>query len=104
CHTLALFVLAACQKEVVASTALPSAKVGRADITVTVQATGVVEPIDTVQVKSKASGVVVQMPVEVGAEVRVGQVIAQIDPRDVQAAFNQAQADDVAAAASLRNA
>src|SRR5437867_3256440 len=99
-----IVLLAACGKDEVKATALPSARVSRGDIVVSVQATGQVEPIDTVQVKSKASGVIVKLPVEVGSEVKTGQVIVEIDPHDVQAQFNQAQADDVAATASLRNA
>src|SRR6185295_856769 len=69
--------------------------VGRGDINVRVQATGVVEPINPVDIKSKAGGAVIQEPVEVGSKVKRGALLAQIDPRDVRNAFEQAMADDV---------
>ena len=96
--------LVACQTEHKAAAPLPTATVTRGDIAVRVQATGVVEPINPVDIKSKAAGTVIQEPVEVGSTVRRGDLLAQIDPRDVQAQFNQAVADDVVSAASLQKA
>ena len=104
--SLALIVgaIAGCSESQAAPTTLPTAAVTRGDIKVTVQATGSVGPIDTIQVKSKASGVVIKMPVDVGSEVKAGDLVVQIDPHDVLAQFQQAQADDVAAVAALVNA
>jgi HlyD family secretion protein len=94
----------ACQKEQVQATVLPTAPVTRGDISVRVQATGTVETIDPVDIKSKAGGAITQLPVEVGSKVTAKQLLAQIDPRDVQNKFNQAVADDVVTYASLEKA
>jgi HlyD family secretion protein len=66
--------------------------VSRRDITLTIEATGTVEPIDLVEVKSKASGQIIRMPVEVGSVVKKGDLLAQIDTRDVQNQYDQALA------------
>lgn len=81
---------------------VPTATVARKDIVVTVEATGTVEPINLVDVKSKASGQIVRMPVEIGSVVRQGDLLAQIDPRDVQSAYDQAKAALVAAQARVQ--
>ena len=65
------------------------------------QATGTVEPIDVVEVKSQASGLVLQMPVETGTNVQPGDLIVQIDTRDLKNQLDQAQADLRSAEASL---
>ncbi len=96
--------LIACQKEHKAATPLPTAAVARGDIAVRVQATGAVTPINPVDIKSKAAGTVIKEPVEVGSIVKQGDTLAQIDPRDVRAQFDQAMADDVVASASLQQA
>ena len=63
------------------------------------EATGNVEPIRKVEVKSKASGEVLRLHVDIGDEVEPGALLAEVDPRDVQNAFDQAEADlDVARA------
>ncbi|MDH3732735.1 MAG: efflux RND transporter periplasmic adaptor subunit [Gemmatimonadota bacterium] len=64
-----------------------------------VEATGTVEPIRIIEVKSQAGGEILELPVETGDRVQPGQLLVQIDPRDVRNAFDQAQADlDVAVA------
>jgi HlyD family secretion protein len=75
--------------------------VERRDIALTIEATGTVEPIDLVEVKSKASGQIVRMPVQVGSVVRRGDLLAQIDPRDVQNQYSQALAALQAAQAKV---
>ena len=70
-----------------------TAAVERRDITVSAQANGTVEPINIVEVKSKASGQIVRMPVDVGSMVKPGDLLVQIDTRDVQNQYNQALAD-----------
>jgi precorrin-2 dehydrogenase/sirohydrochlorin ferrochelatase len=72
---------------------LSTAPVERRDITVTVEATGTVEPINLIEVKSKASGQIIRMPVEVGSAVRPGQLLAEIDKVDVQNQYDQAAAE-----------
>ena len=60
---------------------------------ITAEATGAVEPVRKVEVKSKASGEVLRLYVDVGDEVEPGTLLAAIDPRDVNNAFDQAEAD-----------
>ena len=72
--------------------AIPTEAVERRDIAMTIEATGTVEPIDLVEVKSKASGQILAMPVEVGSHVEVGDLLAQIDTVDVENAYEQALA------------
>lgn len=72
---------------------VPTQAVTVSDITVSVSANGVLRPVKIVQVKSKAQGEILEMPVELGDEVRAGQIIAQIDTRTLQQEYNQAEAD-----------
>src|SRR5262249_58541206 len=80
---------------------IDTATVARQSLTVTVSGTGTVEPAELVQVKSKASGQIVKMPVQMGTLVKPGDLIAQIDPRDPQSRYNQAVAALNAAKANL---
>lgn len=80
----------------------PVEQVERRDIAVTVEATGSVEPINLVEVKSKASGQIVKMPVEIGSHVKPGDLLVQVDPRDVQNSYDQAEATLVAAQARAK--
>ncbi len=73
--------------------ALQATAVLRQNMRITAEATGSVEPVRTVDVKSKASGEVLRLYVDVGDEVEPGTLLAAIDPRDVNNAFDQAVAD-----------
>ncbi|HKO21124.1 MAG TPA: efflux RND transporter periplasmic adaptor subunit, partial [Candidatus Eisenbacteria bacterium] len=73
-------------------TVIQTAAVDRQDITVTVEANGSIEPINIIEVKSKASGQIMKMPVDVGSNVTPNQLLVQIDQRDVKNQFDQAQA------------
>jgi HlyD family secretion protein len=94
----------ACQKKTAEITKLPITTVRRADIAVRVQATGVLEPINPVDIKSKAQGQVIQLPVEVGSVVKAGELLAQVDPRDVKNQFDAAMGDDLVSSAGLKQA
>ncbi len=74
------------------------------DIVVSARAAGVIEPITTVEVKSKASGEIVQVAVETGDAVRPGQLLVRVDPRGPRLALTQAEADLEVAQAQLTNA
>ncbi len=78
--------------------------VQRRDIVVSASAAGSIQPILTVDVKSKASGEIIEMRVQTGDEVRPGQLLAKIDPRIPQANLEQAQAGLEVADAQLANA
>jgi HlyD family secretion protein len=60
---------------------------------ITAEATGSVEPVRKVEVKSKASGEVLRLHVDVGDVIQPGTLMAEIDPRDVNNAYEQAVAD-----------
>ena len=79
-----------------------TALVARRTIVIDAEATGAVEPINVVEVKSKASGLITKMPVETGTLVKPGNLLVQIDTRDVQNQYNQAEADLKASQAKLQ--
>jgi len=85
--------LAGCKKSTDTALVIETAPVERRSIVLSAQANGTVEPIDIVEVKSKASGTIIKMPVDVGSKVKVGDLLVQIDPRTVQNAYTQAAAD-----------
>ena len=63
------------------------------DLRITAEATGELEPVLKVEVKSKASGEILELHVDSGDEVEPGTLLAQVDPRDVNNAYEQAEAD-----------
>jgi HlyD family secretion protein len=74
------------------------------DIVVSATASGVIQPILTLSVKSKASGEILEEPVQTGDEVKQGQLLARIDPRIPQSNLTQAQANLAVAQAQLETA
>ncbi len=80
--TLAL--AAACGKSKNDKPKIQTATIGRQTIRLDAEATGAVEPINVVEVKSKASGLITKMTVETGNLVKPGDLLVQIDTRDVQ--------------------
>src|SRR5439155_5172699 len=66
---------AACQKAQTAPL-YEAVPVTHRDIVVTASASGVMQPILTFSVKSKAWGEIIEMPVQTGDEVRKGQLLA----------------------------
>ena len=91
---LLLPVLAACGTgEAGEAPNIQSVAVMRGDLLITAEAPGNVEPIRKVEVKSKASGEILRLYVDIGDEVKSGALLAEIDPRDVRNAFAQANAD-----------
>jgi len=69
------------------------AKAERGDIARSVVATGKVQPITKVEVKSKASGIVTRLDTDINAHVHQGQVLAQLDQQEIldQVAAQKAQ-------------
>jgi len=76
--------------------------VSRGAFRVDVSATGVVTPIDRIEIKSKASGRINVLPIEEGDFIKVGQLICRLDKTDAQADFDLAQADLDIAEAELK--
>jgi HlyD family secretion protein len=77
------------------------AKVEKGDLAKSVVATGKIEPITKVEIKSKASGIVKKLHVEYGDKVKKGQVLAELDKEEIQARVEQARAQLEASSASL---
>src|SRR5688572_20676829 len=84
--------LAACKGDKEEASTIQTVPVERRDIVVDAEATGVVEPINVIEVKSKASGQIERMPVETGSHVKPGDLLVQVDTRDVRNQYNQAPA------------
>src|SRR5208282_218310 len=61
------------------------AKVTRGDVARSVVATGQIQPITKVEVKSKASGIVEKLYVDINDRVHKGQQLAQLDQQEIQA-------------------
>jgi len=80
------------------------AKVEKGDLAKSVVATGKVEPITKVEVKSKASGIVKKLLVEYGDRVKKGQLLAQLDKVEIEAGVEQSRAALLAAEANLNGA
>ncbi len=95
--------LAGCevQEEAAGEIAVQTAPAEIRDLRITAEATGELEPVLRVEVKSKASGEILDLFVDSGDEVEPGTLLARVDPRDVQNAFNQARADSVVARARI---
>ena len=89
---LAVVFLAACAEEQSTAPIYNSAAVERASISVSVGSSGVVEPLATVEVKSKASGEVLELFVATGDYVEEGTLLVHIDPRTVRNRLAQAEA------------
>ena len=80
------------------------AKVEKGDLAKSVVATGKVEPIIKVEVKSKASGIVKKLLIDASDRVKKGQLLAQLDKDEIQAQVEQSRAALEAAEASLKGA
>ncbi|MDH3978758.1 MAG: efflux RND transporter periplasmic adaptor subunit [Gammaproteobacteria bacterium] len=69
------------------------------NIVVAVQAAGIIEPVTTVELKSKASGEILAINAETGSQVEADTLLVQIDKRTPRNALAQAQAELEAAIA-----
>jgi len=80
------------------------ASVEQGDLAKSVVATGQIEPITKVEVKSKASGIVKRLLVDAGDHVKQGQVLAELDKEELEAQVRGDEAQLAAAEANLRAA
>lgn len=92
----------ACSRNKQDALTIPLQPVSRQTIVVQAEATGVVEPINVIEVKAKSSGQIVAMPVETGTFVKPGDLLVQLDTRDTRNAYAQAKADLDAANVNLQ--
>lgn len=95
--------LLACQEEVVVSV-YQAVPVATRDISVSAQAAGVIEPDTTVEVKSKASGEILEIMVQTGDRVERGALMVRVDQRIPRNSLLQSEASLEVARARLANA
>lgn len=84
------------------------ARVTRSDVARSVVATGKVQPILKVDVKSKASGIITSLATDINAQVHRGQLLAQLDQQEIldqvaaqKATLSAAESNASAAAAGI---
>ena len=77
------------------------AKVQRGDVARSVVATGKIQPITKVEVKSKASGIVEKLYVDINNPVHKGQQLAQLDQQEILAQVDAQRAQLAAAEANV---
>ena len=77
------------------------AKVTRGDVARSVVATGKIQPITQVEVKSKASGIVEKLYVDINNQVKKGQQLAQLDQQEIVAQVAAQKAQLAAAEANV---
>ena len=80
------------------------ATVERGTIARSVVATGKIEPITKVEIKSKANGIIKLLPVEVDHEVEAGTVLVELDRENLMARVREARATLQGARAALQAA
>lgn len=76
-------------------------KIDRCTITEFVEASGTINPVNTVSVGSTVSGLIKEIYVDFNSEVKKGQLLAQIDPANFEAQVQQNQAQINNASANL---
>jgi len=100
---LVLVAAGACKKPLPAPV-YQAVPVEKRDIIVSAQASGAIQPDTTVEVKSQASGEILEIKVESGQLVPRGQLMVHIDPRIPKNNVDQARANLDVAEAKLANA
>ena len=83
--------------------AFTAAKVQRGDVAKTITATGKLQAVTTVQVGTQVSGTVSDIYVDFNSQVKKGQIIARLDPSQLQAQLTQAQANLTSAQMSVQS-
>ena len=80
-----------------------TAPVEKRTITQVVEASGTINPVNTVSVGSTVSGLISAIYVDFNSKVTKGQLLAEIDPRTFQATVDQNYASMISAKADLAN-
>ncbi|MEJ2532417.1 MAG: efflux RND transporter periplasmic adaptor subunit [Halioglobus sp.] len=84
--------------------AFRTAEVQRADLTITVTATGELMPVNQVEVGTEVSGTIETVEADYNDTVTAGQVLARLDPEQLEARLRQAKAALALASARVQDA
>ncbi len=87
-----------------AAAPVQTARARRGSLVVLAAASGAVEANVQVEVKSRASGVVAELPVRPGDRVEQGQLLVRLDPTDEERGVREAESNEVSARARLAQA
>jgi HlyD family secretion protein len=87
-----------------APTQLTFDSVSRGDVVATVEATGTLQPVDTVEVGTQVSGTIATMGTDFNELVKRGQILATLDPALFQTQIDQAKATVIRLQAELDKA
>jgi len=75
----------------------------KSDLTLSVSATGYIEPVENVEVGAEVSGTIEELYVDYNDRVKKGQPLARLDKTKYQSALHRAEASLTASKASLEN-
>ena len=81
--------LSACKKE---TNNYITARIGKGNIVQKITASGIINPISTVDIGTQVSGIVAEIYVDYNSKVSKGQLLALIDPQTFEASVDQKQA------------
>ncbi|HTZ38418.1 MAG TPA: efflux RND transporter periplasmic adaptor subunit [Stellaceae bacterium] len=93
-------------KQQTQQTAVPvfATRAKTADVPIILRGIGAVQAFNTVQIKSRVDGNIVEVAYKEGQEVKAGDLLVQIDPRPYQAALDEAKGNQAKDQATLANA
>jgi HlyD family secretion protein len=77
--------------------------IGRGNVTMTVNATGTLSAVVTVQVGSQVSGIISKLYADFNSQVKKGQLLAELDPTPFQQTVDQRRADVTKAQVDVAN-
>ena len=103
-RSLSVLLLAAACSKPAPKPVYQALAVEKRDIVVSAQASGAIQPDTTVEVKTRASGEVLQILAETGQLVKRGTLLIRIDPRQAKNAVDQSKAQLTLNEAQLDNA
>jgi HlyD family secretion protein len=100
------FLFAACESDdkSTETTFYKKESVREKKLELTIEASGVIEAISSVEIKSKASGEILYLGAEVGDFVEKGSMLGQIDQRTPTNILDQSESDLEASKVRLENA
>ncbi|MEL0238535.1 MAG: efflux RND transporter periplasmic adaptor subunit [Gammaproteobacteria bacterium] len=105
--SLLLVIISSCSSEnepVQETTFYKKENVSTKQLKLSIEASGVIEAISSVEIKSKASGEILFLGAEVGDKVEKGSILSQIDQRTPKNILDQAKSDLEASKVRLENA